>query len=164
VSRAYAQGVPMGSDLPGVPSEGGAPGFAVTALRDPGTTEHPGTPLQRIQIVKAWVGDDGVFHQAVHDVAGRRESEASVDPETCRTTGGGFESLCAVWRDPEFDPARSAFYYARVVENPSCRQSAWLCASLTADQRPAWCADASLPRVIQERAWSSPIWYTRAPH
>jgi hypothetical protein len=157
-ARGYAAGVPMGGELPPAPRAGASPVFAVSALRDPGTAAHPGGLLQRVQIVKVWLGEGDVFHQAVYDVAGDPRNGAGVDADTCQPRGPGAESLCAVWRDPEFDPGRPAVYYARVLENPSCRETAWLCAK-SAAQQPAWCGDADLPRTIQERAWTSPIWY-----
>jgi hypothetical protein len=67
-----------------------------------------------------------------------------------------------VWSDPGFDADRDAVYYARVVENPSCRWSARLCLSLPEDERPDGCTSDHLPKRIQERAWTSPIWYARA--
>lgn len=161
IARAYETGVPMGGTLP--PRAGaGAPRFFVTALADPGTGALPGTPLQRIQIVKGWVGDDGRFHEAVHDVAGDADNGADVSRDTCERSGAGAASLCAVWTDPDFDPSRSAVYYARVVENPSCRWNALQCAALPDDERPAACGDPDLPWRIQERAWTSPIWYRAA--
>ena len=64
-----------------------------------------------------------------------------------------------VWEDPKFDPDTPAVYYSRVVENPSCRWSTYDCNSLPASERPASCDDPLLPKTIQERAWTSPIWY-----
>ena len=156
----YAAGVPMGGVLPGRPAEAEAPVFAVSALADPGTLERPGGLLQRIQIIKGWVGDDGLFHQEVHEVAGDADNGAGVDPDTCVPKGKGSASLCSVWQDPDFDSSLDAVYYARVVENPSCRWSARLCLSLPEGDRPDGCASEHLPRTIQERAWTSPIAYT----
>ncbi|MCH2172521.1 DUF3604 domain-containing protein [Myxococcota bacterium] len=165
-SRGYAGGVPMGSDLPPRPKESRAPTFAVSALRDPGTENRPGTGLQRIQIVKGWV-EEGETRETVMDVAGG-ENGASVDPRTCQTQGQGDSSLCTVWRDPDFDPEQRAFYYARVLENPTCRWSQQLCvaagvvcsdpSTLTRGYEP--CCSAGHRPVIQERAWTSPIWYS----
>ncbi len=155
----YAAGVPMGDRLPDRPTGATAPSFAVSALADPGTTDHPGGLLQRLQIVKAWVGDDGLFHQEVHDVAGAPGNGATVDLATCEPMGPGARSLCSVWTDPDFDPDVDVIYYARVVENPSCRWSTWVCLSLPEDQRPDGCTKNQLPKTIQERAWTSPIWY-----
>lgn len=159
VKQAYAGGVPMGSDLPDRPAQAGAPAFVVTAERDVGTASAPGGLLQRVQVIKGWVDDDGESHQAVFDVAGGPNG-ASVDPATCGPIGGGHASLCRVWRDPEFDPSRRAVYYTRVLENPSCRYSAWQCLEMQGEDRPSSCDEPELPRIIQERAWSSPIWYT----
>ena len=78
---------------------------------------------------------------------------------TCEQSGRGHASLCTVWRDEDFDPAQSAVYYARVVENPSCRWSTHDCNALPSADRPPVCNSPTLPKVIQERAWTSPIWY-----
>jgi hypothetical protein len=161
----YRLGVPMGGDLP--PAQGGAPRFAISALRDPGTDLRPGTPLERIQIVKGWV-EDGEARELVYDVAGSAPSGASVDLATCETSGPGAEQLCAVWSDPDFDPSEPAFYYARVLENPTCRWSQYVCNAQgvdcsdpdrVAEDLRACCAEDHR-RSIQERAWTSPIWYT----
>ena len=160
VERAYAGGVPMGGDLPPRTEAGAAPVFVAAAQRDPGTGERPGGLLQRIQIVKGWVGAGGEYHQAVYDVAGSGAGGADVDPETCRPRGPGADSLCGVWRDPDFEPGRRAVYYARVLENPSCRWTAWHCLALAEGERPESCADPAIPRTVQERAWTSPIWYS----
>ena len=158
VARGYAEGVPMGGDLPPRPDGAGAPRFVVSAMRDVGTQEHPGGLLQRSQVVKGWLGDDGQFHQAVYDVAGG-ENGAGVDMATCRPRGVGHNSLCSVWTDPDFDPDRNAVYYVRVLENPSCRWSTRQCLEQPADERSPACSDPSVPKTIQERLWTSPIWY-----
>ncbi len=155
----YAAGVPMGGQLQEPPRHSAVPSFAVSALADPGIPEHPGGLLQRIQVVKGWVDAEGLFYQQVFDVAGDAENGAGVDLDTCTPTGPGATSLCAVWSDPDFDPAIDAVYYARIVENPSCRWSAHLCLTLPEGERPDGCTSDQLPRVIQERAWTSPIWY-----
>ncbi len=159
VARGYEDGVPMGADLPARPRDAQAPRFLVNALRDVGTEAHPGGLLQRAQIVKGWVDDEGRYHQAVHDVAGGANA-ASVDPGSCEPRGPGHDSLCTVWTDPDFDPDTDAVYYLRVLENPSCRWNQRQCLELPPDQRPASCLDPSVPRTIQERLWTSPIWYT----
>jgi len=170
VERGYADGVPMGGDLPPRPPDAGAPSFSVWAARDPGPKRHPGTPLQRLQIVKGWV-EDGDAREVVYDVAGDSSGRASVDQATCVQQGDGFDDLCAVWVDPDFDPAQHAFYYARVLENPSCRWTAYACNALGVDcsdrdsaarELYGQCCGADHPRSIQERAWSSPIWYAPA--
>jgi hypothetical protein len=157
----YAQGVAMGGVLPPRPTTGAAPTFVVSALRDPGTAEQPGTLLQRLQVIKGWVVNNEA-HQQVYDVAGDPQNGATVDLDTCTSVGPGFDALCQVWTDPDFDPAQRAFYYVRVLENPSCRWSTWTCNRLPADQRPPACSDPGVPKIIQERAWTSPIWYEPA--
>ncbi len=166
VVRGYAEGVPMGGVLRPRAGAGGAdpaggPVFVAAALRDPGTPEQPGAQLQRIQIVKGWAGADGRFHQQVIDVAGGPNG-ADVDPATCAPRGAGVDALCGSWRDPDFDPAQAAVYYARILENPSCRWSRYECLRLPESERPKACSDAAIPLAIQERAWTSPIWYSPA--
>lgn len=161
-ARGYAEGVPMGGDLRPRPRGAGGPRFVATAMQDAGAAERPGTPLQRIQIVKGWADAAGRFHQSIIDVAGGPDPAADVDLATCTPRGGGARSLCGVWEDPDFDPARPAVYYARVVEQPSCRWSTWHCLSLPPGDRPDGCDDPRVPKTIQERAWTSPIWYTPA--
>ena len=158
IAAAYALGVPMGQELP-AHEDRAAPFFFATALRDPGTPTAPGGLLERIQIIKGWAGENGEVHQAIFDIAGGSRG-AGVDPATCEPQGPGAASLCAVWQDPDFDPAQEAVYYARVVENPSCRYSAWQCLTLEEGERPAACNDGSIAQIQQERAWTSPIWYT----
>jgi len=164
-AKGYELGVPMGGDLPPRNKKSGDPRFAVWALQDPGTDGAPGTPLQRIQIVKGWV-EDGEMKEKVVDVAGRK-NRASVDTNTCEPKGDGATQLCSVWRDRDFEPAQNAFYYARVLENPTCRWSQHLCVDAGVDCKDpstitrgfeACCRPDHEP-VIQERAWTSPIWY-----
>ena len=120
-----------------------------------------------MQIVKLWVGADGEAQERVVDVAGDAKNGAAVNTTTCETSGAGADALCAVWRDAEFDPAHPALYYARVLENPVCRWSTLACNAAGVDcanpssVRPGWesCCDPAVPKTIQERAWSSPIWY-----
>jgi hypothetical protein len=167
----YARGVPMGSVLRPPPAQdvtAGAPVFAVSALADPGDSRATGTPLQRVQIVKGWLSTDGT-HERVYDVAGNPENGAGVSLDTCETHGPDVRQLCSVWRDPDFDPQAPAFYYARVIENPSCRWTGWVCMRAAVDctggdvaRDMRACCDAQVPRTIQERAWTSPIWYTPA--
>jgi len=159
VARAYAAGVTMGGDLPA--RTGGAPRFLLWALAD-----AQGAPLQRLQIVKGWVDSEGETFEVVYDVA--CSGGASVDPDThrCPDNGArvdlsdcgisrdaGAAQLQTLWRDPAFDPGQRAFYYARVLENPTCRWSTW--DALRAGVSPR----SDLPKTIQERAWSSPIHY-----
>jgi hypothetical protein len=171
VELGYKAGVPMGGDLPRV--AGRKPRFAIAALQDPGTDGEPGLPLQHVQIVKGWV-ENGATKEQVFDVAGGKDNGASVDEQSCETSGAGHASLCAVWEDADFDPAQPAFYYARVVQNPSCRWHAYQCAAagitpemcplpanpVTMKEHPfAGCCDDRYPKTVQERAWTSPIWY-----
>jgi hypothetical protein len=181
IRRAYAAGVPMGSDLPRRRT-GRRLRFFAYAMQDIGTPDHPGTPLQRIQIVKGWIGRDGRTHERVFDVAGGPNA-AGVDRDTCAPTGPGAAELCTVWTDPTFDPAQPAFYYARVLENPSCRWSTRLCKAVGVDPLSPLCPvqaaqksqgdpkaewenccfdernDPFVTPLVQERAWTSPIWY-----
>ncbi len=157
VETGYRRGVPMGGILR--PRAGATPTFVLDALQDPGTTAAPGSALQSAQIIKGWLDGQGQAHIRVFEVAGDPQSAAAVDPETCLTQGAGAERLCTVWQDPEFDPALRAFYYARVLENPTCRWSTWECIALAPELRPAGCQDPNVQPIIQERAWTSPIWY-----
>ncbi|MCB0219789.1 MAG: DUF3604 domain-containing protein [Chrysiogenetes bacterium] len=168
VSQGYSNGVAMGGDLPPRPA-GAAPRFSVSALRD-----QLSAPLQRIQIIKGWtetVNGQVTTREKVFEVAGNPDNGASVDVNSCQLQGSGYASLCEVWEDPEFNPNEAAFYYARVVENPTCRwhraqcneaiQSGQLsCDTVDPDSPLANCCNGSLPDTIQERAWTSPIWYT----
>ncbi|GAB5450357.1 MAG: DUF3604 domain-containing protein [Halioglobus sp.] len=159
-ASAYDSAVPMGGDLPPGPQGWRvSPVFVTSANRDP---REGGNLLQRIQIIKGWIDEQGRTQQAVYDVAGDPNNGASVDPASCAVSGPGFAQLCASWRDPDFNPAVPAVYYARVLENPSCRWSAHDCLSLPESERPASCSDPELPWQIQERAWTSPIWYQPA--
>jgi hypothetical protein len=187
VELAYQQGVPMGGDLPTRGPDEEAR-FLVSALKDPGTASHPGTDLQRIQIVKGWVDESGATHEAVYDVTGSPENGATVDPNTCEPVGTGHSNLCTVWTDEDFDPAQRAFYYVRVLENPTCRWSTLQCQAAGVNPFSENCpvqatrateeaqargavgeiyaqcclAEEEEPfysPTIQERAWTSPIWY-----
>ncbi len=161
-ARAYASGVPMGSDLAGhrsPASERGGPTFVASALADPGLAGHPGGLLQRLQIIKVTSDADGNAIQHIVDIAGGN-TDAFVEPATCEPRGAGAASLCATWTDPNFDPSAGAAYYARVIENPSCRSYTRACLNLEGPDRPRACDDESIRRYAQERAWSSPIWYT----
>ncbi len=159
-ARAYAGGVPMGGVLSGVPSgaEGNAPTFAVWAARDARSGN-----LDRIQIVKGSVRD-GVAEERIFDVAlggeGRRTSDGvqpvgnTVDLATATYENTiGAATLAAVWEDPDFDPASPAFYYVRVLEIPTPR---WTLYDSVATGVPL---PEGVPTTLQERAFTSPIWY-----
>jgi hypothetical protein len=160
--QAEGYGVPMGGELGAAPGAQAAPTFVVSALRDPGRVGHPGGLLERIQIVKGWVDGHGAAHHRVVDVAGGPASDAGVDLATCEPYGSGATQLCGSWTDPDFDVALPAVYYARVLENPSCRWTTWQCNALPDAERPDGCRDPRVPKTIQERAWTSPVWYLPA--
>jgi len=158
----YAHGVPMGGVLPKPPRGAAAPRFVVSATRDPGTASEPSAPLERIQIVKGWIDGDGHSQERVFDIAGTPVIGAN--PQTCEQSTEGSAALCAVWQDPQWDPAQRAFYYARVLEAPSCRWTARTCVAMnvTCPNPPpglAACCDPAIPRTQRERAWTSPIWF-----
>jgi hypothetical protein len=156
----YARGVPMGGDLGPAP-QGKAPTFLVAALKDP-----IGANLDRYQIVKGWVDAEGAVQEKVYDVAwsGGREpgadgklpavgSTVDVAGATWTNTIGAPE-LIAVWTDPDFDPGQRAFYYGRVLEIPTPRWTAYDAKYFGLTLPP------EVPMQIQERAYTSPIWYT----
>ena len=159
INYAYLNGVTMGSDL--FQSENKIPQFMVWALRD-----LKRAPLDRVQIIKGWTELSGKPHEKIYDVAcadGRRpdsktklcrDTRAKVNLNNCRISKNlGADELKAVWQDPDFDPNLKAFYYVRVLENPTCRWSSW--DAIKSGEIPR----ADLPATIQERAWSTPIWY-----
>jgi hypothetical protein len=157
----YKGGVPMGGDLANAP-KGKAPGFLIHASKD----ELSGN-LDRVQVIKGWVDAQGEQHEKVYDVAwsGNRKPDAkghlpevgnTVDVKTATYTNTiGAAQLAAVWKDPDFDPKLRAFYYVRVLEIPTPRHSLYDAVALNIDP-----ATTNAPLTIQERAWSSPIWYT----
>jgi len=155
VEAGYAGGVPMGGDLPEPPNADAKPVLVAAAMRDP---SEMGAPLQQLQIVKGWIDADGTKHTKVITVAGG-PNDASVDTTTGARAGDGHESLCAVYRDEDFDANESTYYYVRAVENPSARWSVYDCQRLPENERPAVCTDGSYPQTVQEMAWTSPIWY-----
>ena len=159
--NAYDMGVPMGSDITKAPA-GKAPNFLIQAIKDP-----DGANLDRVQIIKGWVDEAGERHEKIYDVAvsddrkigadgrARQVVGSSVDVKNASYTNSiGDPQLTAYWSDPEFDPKESAVYYVRVLEIPT----------------PTWQAYDSkfygvempevVPMVHQERAYTSPIWYT----
>ncbi len=146
VEQGYQAGVPMGGDLTVAPT-GASPTFVAYAARDPGENS---TPLQQLQLVKGWIDGDGQMHNTVNTIAG------------APAVGTGHDTLCSVYRDESFDRHQSAYYYLRVVENPSARWSVHDCQRIAESERPAVCSDGSYPSTIQEMAWTSPIWYQPA--
>jgi len=160
LSKAYRNGVPMGGILPAA-GKNTVPEFLVWAARD-----SNGGKLQRVQLVKAWL-EDGKTYEQVFDIGcsdglkpdaktGRcPDNGARVDIASCAVSADKGDSEIRVsWRDPDFKPEQSAFYYVRVLENPSCRWSSYDAIRLGITPREG------VPATIQERAWSSPIWYT----
>jgi hypothetical protein len=156
----YAKGVPMGGDLRPAPA-GKAPTFLVAALRDP-----IGANLDRIQIVKGWLDAKGGRNEKVYDVVwgGNRKPDAKgklpsvgstvdVANATWKNTIGAPE-LITVWKDPDFDAKQSAFYYARVIEIPTPRWTAYDAKRFGVKPQPG------TKMTITERAYTSPIWYT----
>lgn len=158
-AEGYRTGVSMGSVLPARDNAQASPSFVVSASADPGTATAPGNLLQRLQVIKGWLGEDGAFHQQVVDIAGNANNGADVDLASCAPQGTGFANLCGVWKDPAFDATQDAVYYARVIENPSCRWTTRVCLSLPENERPEGCTTERLPKTIQERAWTAPIWF-----
>lgn len=161
---AYNAGTPMGGDLPKAPNGKSAPVFVVQALADTGTEEQAGTPLQHLQVIKGWVDDSGKKQQRVYTVRSQTDIPRLDVNQCTRDTGRSrvVSNMCQVWHDPEFDPQQRAVYYARVVEAPTCRYTQHQCLNMPAGQSAAICAadDVTVPKTIQERAWTSPIWYT----
>ena len=160
VSEAYSKGVTMGADL--LNNDDQIPEFIVWALRDMNSA-----PLQRLQIIKGWIDmNSGRPKEKVFDVACSDGLEpdpitnrcpdngARVNINDCSITSNvGSSELKTVWKDPEFKVDDKAFYYVRVLENPTCRWSTW--DAIKSGFKPR----EGLHETIQERAWSSPIWY-----
>jgi len=157
---AYAGGVPMGGDLTAAPA-GKAPRFIVTAIKDP-----DGANLDRIQMIKGWVDKAGQTHEKIYDVAWSGDRAAGADgklppvgntvnrAQATYTNAIGAAELATVWMDPDFDPALRALYYVRVIEIPTPRWSTFDAVRAGVE------LPAGVPVAIQERAWTSPIWYT----
>ncbi|NEQ36842.1 MAG: DUF3604 domain-containing protein [Okeania sp. SIO3I5] len=182
----YDKGVPMGSDLPPAPPvpliypapEPPSPTFMVAAQKD---SNSYGANLDRIQIVKGWLNDDGTTEEKIFDVAWSGERtpgadgkvpaiENTVDTETATwDTSSGTDYLAEVWTDPDFDSTQRAFYYARVLEIPTPRWTDYD----KAFYGDEWCTGTNpeegdltncdgIPLTLQERAYTSPIWYSPA--
>ena len=163
VKKAYAGGVPMGGDLPAMPEGATAPTFAMWALKDPDSGN-----LDRIQVIKGWY-ENGYGWERIYNVAwsdGRPMDDQgnlppvgnTVDVKNASYTNSiGDNELKAVWTDPDFNPAHHAVYYIRVIEIPTPRWSTFDAKALGMEPLEG------VPTSIQERAWSSPIWYTPDP-
>ena len=161
IDQGYRRGVPMGGDLTKSP-RGKPPAFMIRALRDP-----DGANLDRVQIIKGWLDRSGKTHERIYDVAvsdgrkigrdGRAKkpvgSTVNVEQATYTNTIGD-AVMAAYWRDPDFDPNEHAFYYVRVLEIPTPRWTTYD-AAFFGIKRPD-----NVPATIQDRAYTSPIWYT----
>jgi hypothetical protein len=157
----YTKGVPMGGDLRAAPNGKKAPNFLVAAMKDP----YSGN-LDRIQIIKGWMDGDGETHEKVYDVVWSGERKPGTDGKlpaagntvdvknATWTNNIGSPELIAVWTDPDFDPKQSAFYYARVIEIPTPRWTAYEAKRFGIEMPD------KVPMITQERAYTSPIWYT----
>jgi hypothetical protein len=181
---ALSRQTTMGGVLPSARA-GEKPSFVVWAAQDPGASVA-GTPLERIQIIKAWVDGTGARHTHVTDIAGKTDGpEPAADCSITRT--GRPEQLCSAWTDPDFDPKSDAVYYARILEQPSCRWNTHECVAKgvtcsaldpatgafpTASGFDGFegCCDITTDAggtfhgksrfdLIRERAWTSPVWY-----
>ncbi|MGA0806603.1 MAG: DUF3604 domain-containing protein, partial [Pseudohongiellaceae bacterium] len=160
-AAGYRKGVPMGGDLAGAGRNDKA-GFLIQAMKDP-----IGANLDRVQVIKGWLDAEGQQHEKVFDALwdGERQPGAdgklpaignTVDTATALYDNSiGAAQLVGYWQDPEFDPAQRAFYYVRVLEIPTPRHSTYDTVALGIDV-----ASTQQAATIQERAWSSPIWYT----
>jgi Protein of unknown function (DUF3604) len=160
VATGYARGVPMGGDLKG---SGKAPTFLVAAMKDP-----QGANLDRVQIIKGWVDAAGKTHEKVIEVkwSGARKPDArgklppvgnTVDVATAKYANSiGAEELVGSFTDAEFDPGARSFYYARAIEIPTPRWTLYDTVKFKVKM------DAKVPMIQQERAVTSPIWYTPA--
>jgi len=159
--QGYSRGVPMGGDLRNAP-EGKAPVLMIRALRDP-----DGANLDRVQVIKGWTSKDGKAHEKVFDVAVSDGREIGADGRCKKAVGNtvnvkeasfsnsiGEPMMFAYWEDPEFDAAQRAFYYVRVLEIPTPRWTTYD-AKFFGVELPK-----EVPASIQERAYTSPIWYT----
>jgi hypothetical protein len=159
-AAGYAKGVAMGGDLPKAPAGARAPNFLVAAMKDP----YSGN-LDRIQIIKGWLDRDGRTHEKVYDVvwSGNRKPGSdgklpsvgsTVDVENATWSNSiGSPELIGVWSDPQFDPSQPAFYYARVIEIPTPRWTAYEAKRFGIRMSP------EVPMTTTERAYTSPIWY-----
>ena len=156
IEQGYAGGVPMGGTLTSQNLTDTAPKFIVSALKD---TE--GADLQYVQIIKGWVDENGKTHEKVYDIAGNKNNGAQVNLDTCATIGTGLTNICQVWQDPDFNPNEEAFYYTRVIENPTCRWNQHQCirsnGAVGCDLKDV--LGQPIAKTIKERSWSSPIWF-----
>jgi hypothetical protein len=160
-AQGYRRGVPMGGDLKKAPA-GAAPTFMVRALRDP-----DGANLDRVQIIKGWLGENGKAQERIYDVAVSDGRTIGADGRCTTPVGStvkvadasytnsiGDALLMGYWKDPDFDPGERAFYYVRVIEIPSPRWTAYDAKRFGIEM------PEEIPMTVQDRAYTSPIWYT----
>jgi len=177
VRDAYASGTPMGGDL-GLVSGARGPRFAVWAAKDPGTADAPGTDLQRIQIVKGWVDARGRTHEARVRGGGRPEERRRGEPRDLRAGRGGFSRAVRALARPDLPAAGAGVLLRPCAGEPDCRWSTRVCKAAGVDSMSEDCAeqaflagaafancclgpdnDPFIDPLVQERAWTSPIWY-----
>ncbi|MDC1513071.1 DUF3604 domain-containing protein, partial [Porticoccaceae bacterium] len=161
-SIGYSKGVPMGGDLANA-ADGKSPTFLIRAVKDP-----DGANLDRVQVIKGWHDSQGELHERIYNVAlsdgrtvdkhGRAPAVGStVDVKDASYTNSiGDPELAVVWRDPDFDRDELAFYYLRVLEIPTPRWTAYDAKFFGLKDIPE-----EIPMITQERAYSSPIWYSQ---
>ena len=195
----YERGVPMGGTLAEPPPRRKRPRFAIRAVKDPGTKDYPPSRLQRIQLIKGWINAAGEYRVQVQDVAGNSTAGSDVSTKECKPSEQGFDELCTVWEDENFEASEPAYYYVRALETPSCRWTTLQCNASKYDcKNPKReidkqccqpraglvgvkeCANVQCPKkgdesksrkherccqgpkidpLVQQRAWSSPVWY-----
>jgi len=162
VKQGYTRGVPMGSDLSDVPAVGSTPAFMIRAMRDP-----DGANLDRVQVIKGWIDSKGEMQERIYDAAvsdgrkigedGRCKEKVGSTVNIKKATYGnsiGDALLMAYWQDPDFDPKERAFYYVRVIEIPTPRWTAYDAVRFGIEM------PKHITMTLQERAYTSPIWYT----
>jgi hypothetical protein len=157
----YDKGVPMGADMP-AGSRANPPNFLIAALKDP-----IGANLDRVQVIKGWVDANGETRERIYDVAVSDGRTIGVDGRTSERVGNtvniaeasftnsiGAAQFVTLWQDPDFDPALRAMYYVRVIEIPTPRWTAYDAKAFGSRM------ESKVPMTTQERAYTSPIWYT----
>jgi hypothetical protein len=149
ISYAYANATPMGGTVKS--NSLSQPSIFISASADSGIEDQF---IEKLQVIKGVVRN-GELLTSVHDVS-VTDDPSKLDISNCEVTGSGKKAMCSVWNDPNFDSSENAYYYVRVVANQSCRWSHDLCL-----KNPEYCeadSNTSIPKVIQERAWTSPVW------
>ena len=148
IPYSYENGVPMGGTLDSNNISNAR--IFVSASADQSQEDQF---IEKLQVIKGVVRD-GMVETSIHDIKSNESSD--LDLNSCKVNGNGVRSMCAVWEDPNFNQGDEAYYYVRVIANKSCRWSHNLCI-----KNPKYCEDEKsldVPKFIQERAWTSPIW------